>query len=305
MRRTTLIGLAALIVIVGQASGRPPAARAVTRIGEFSSQVSGNRALVGARISVRVPRSSAGGSQPPASGDGPLPPSDQVVLPSLAAGSPLLQNPAPAGPGSLWYQSSPGESCIYIPTASPDCYMIVAKGFARPPDLASIATSLAEQLELSLAPIEASPAANRDGLAGAPSWFWLSDPPGEEQRSISLAGETVTVSADPSPLSWSFGDGAAPSSGPNIFDWAAGAPADAVRHLYETRCLPGDQGHDPYVLPSCEDDGYHVSASTIWTITFTASGPVDQNGQLASRTTSSGLVYPVSEARAFLTGGQG
>jgi hypothetical protein len=93
--------------------------------------------------------------------------------------------------------------------------------------------------------------------------------------------------------------------GPGTVYRAGAAPADAVKHVYETRCLPGDQGHDPYVLASCEADGYHLSASTTWTISFTATGPVEGNGQLASRTTSSGLVYPVSEARAFLTGGQG
>ncbi len=211
---------------------------------------------MGARIAVRAPRPTPGGSQPPAAGGGSAAPSDPVVLPSLAADSALLQNPAPAGPGTLWYQGSPGESCIYIPNASPDCYAIVASGQARPPDLSSVAAALAAQLELGLAPIEASPPATHDGLAGAPSWFWLDNVPSEEQRSLTLDGETVIVTADPSQVNWSFGDRGGPSEGPNILDRAAGVPAYRAVQPPPTRraALPGDQGHDPYVLASCEGE---------------------------------------------------
>ncbi len=161
------------------------------------------------------------------------------------------------------------------------------------------------RLQLSLAAIEASPAASRDGLAGAASWFWLGEAPGEQQRSLFLDGETVTVTADPSQISWSFGDGTTLEGGAGIPYRAGGAPAAAVTHVYQSRCLPGDQGRDPYVLASCGSDGYQVSASASWTISFTATGPLTESGQLPTRSSESGLAYPVSEARAFLTGGSG
>ena len=114
----------------------------------------------------------------------------------------------------------------------------------------------------------------------------------------------MVVSAEASQIDWSFGDGATLDAGPGVAYEDGAAPAGAVTHVYQTRCLPGDQGHDPYVLASCGADGYVVSASTTWAISFNASGPVSESGQLPSQTSESQLVYPVSEVRAFLTGAQ-
>lgn len=80
-------------------------------------------------------------------------------------------------------------------------------------------------------------------------------------------------------------------------------PAGSIRHLYETRCLPGVVGRNPYVLPSCGARGYALAALVHWTISFEATGAVTASGSLPSRITSTGLAYPVSEARAFLVGG--
>ena len=33
-------------------------------------------------------------------------------------------------------------------------------------------------------------------------------------------------------------------------------PEGAIVHIYETRCLPGDEGRNPYVLGSCGSNGY-------------------------------------------------
>jgi hypothetical protein len=80
---------------------------------------------------------------------------------------------------------------------------------------------------------------------------------------------------------------------------------DAIEHVYQTRCLPGDQGHDPYVLASCGEDGYTVEALVDWHITYSAAGPVGGTGTLPVRTTDTSAPYPVSESRAFLVGGGG
>jgi hypothetical protein len=189
-----------------------------------------------------------------------------------------------------------------------DCYTVVRSaaysvaGAVRVvPSLA--ASSVADRLTLALSGIEASPSASEAGLTGVASWFWLANAPVLVQRSITLGTETVAVTADPSQISWDFGDGSGEVDGPGI-PYGSDAPtAQAIRHVYETRCLPGDQGSDPYVLASCASDGYHVTATTTWTISFSSTGPVVASGELPTRTTQSDLVYPVSEVRAFLDGG--
>ena len=297
---TILAGLSVLLGVTAQAQAKHGP---VTGVGGFSSQVSPNSAVAGAHISVRAQTATATGPRRPVVRRRSAPSVSPVVLPSLPADSPRLQDAQPAGPGSMWYQGSPGQTCIYIPYASPDCFVIVSPGRGAAADLSVAAAQLAERLDLGLAGIEASPAASRDGLTGDQSWFWLADAPNEQQRSITLAGETVTVAARPSQISWSFGDGTSLAGGPGTAYRAGVAPAEAITHVYETRCLPGDRGRDPFALGSCESDGYHVLASTTWTISFTAVGPVSESGGLPARTTQSELVYPVSEARAFLTGG--
>jgi hypothetical protein len=304
MRKPALIIVAALTVLVSQAAARTSSHRPrLTQIGEFSSQVSPNSAVAGAQISVRAQTARATGPRRPVVRRHSAPSVSPVVLPSLPADSPRLKDAQPAGPGSMWYQGSPGQTCIYIPDASPDCFVIVSPGRGAAADLSVAAAQLVGRLDLGLAGIEASPAASRDGLAGDQTWFWLADAPNERQVSITLAGETVTVAARPSQISWSFGDGVSVAGGSGTAYRGGAAPAEAITHVYQTRCLPGDRGRDPFALGSCESDGYHVFASTTWTISFTAVGPVSESGGLPARTTQSELVYPVSEARAFLTGG--
>ena len=151
--------------------------------------------------------------------------------------------------------------------------------------------------------IEASPSASRSGLTGDRTWFWLAASPSQSEATVSLGAERVTVTAVPSATDWGFGDGGARAGGPGVAYQPGPPPADAITHVYQTRCLPGDQGRDPNVLPSCGGDGYQVVARVSWTISFAASGPVAGSGGLPARTTESELVYPVSEARAFLVGG--
>jgi hypothetical protein len=195
---------------------------------------------------------------------------------------------------------------VYGPSSSALCYTITNRGGGTPAgpgvNPAAIAAALAARLELAPGRIEASPAAARGGLTGADSWFWLVPAPRREVLSISLRGESVSVSAEPS-VEWRFGDGASLMGGPGR-PYAPGTPpADAVRHLYETRCLPGDAGRNPYVLTSCGAGGYAVEALVHWSISFGASGVVSGSGSLPARTTSTGISYPVSEARGFLVGG--
>ncbi len=304
MNRAALLAFALLVALAEgttSALASSPHAPPVIRIGEFSSQASPTRARAGAHVAMRERRPGRTASTTPvaesnASVDTPPP-----VL-TLSSSSPLLQNPHPMGPGTLWYQGPPGQQCVYAPSTSPLCFAIVGPNGGRL-DPSSVAAAVAQRMDLVLPPIEASPSASRDGLTGDVSWFWLDGAPGEKSLTVRLGAESVTVTADPSATDWSFGDGAVRSGGAGIAYRPGAPPADAITHVYETRCLPGDQGRDPNVLASCGSDGYAVAAQVRWTISFTASGPVATAGALPARTTESSLAYPVSEARAFLVAG--
>jgi hypothetical protein len=283
------------------ANAQPPRQPVTTmRIGEFSSQVAPNQAVAGAHIAmqrVRPAQKEASTRVADASNPASPPP-----VPTLSSSSTLLQNPHPGGPDTFWYQGPPGQQCIYAPSTSPLCFAVVQPNGARL-DPALIAAQVARTMDLLLPPIEASPSASRSGLTGDQTWFWLARSPSRNQATVNLGAETVTITADPSRTEWFFGDGGGRPGGPGVAYQPGPPPADAITHVYDTRCLPGDQGRNPNVLPSCGGDGYQVVARVSWTISFAATGPVVGSGGLPTRTTQSELVYPVSEARAFLVGG--
>ncbi len=284
------------------------------KIGVYSQKESSSHATAGASISARSsrpgrnaqPSSDAHASSirlisaPRAGGN------DVAVYPTLSSNSSLLHNPQPFGPKTFWYSDGSGHTCVYIANSSALCYTVTTAGGGAPGgpvvNPAAIAAAIAARLELVPGRIQTSPSVGRGGLTGADSWFWLAPAPTREVLSLSLRGERVSVSAVPS-VEWRFGDGAALFGGPGR-PYVAGRPlADSIRHLYETRCLPGDTDRNPYVLSSCGARGYALEALVHWTISFEASGPVVASGSLPSRITSTGVAYPVSEARAFLVGG--
>jgi hypothetical protein len=222
--------------------------------------------------------------------------------------SPLLQKRHPAGRGSLWYTTLNGLRCIYTPTGPGPCFAVAAGGgpVAQPPvDPAVLAAAAAKRLALGPGRIQVSPSAQAHGLTGAPSWFWLDPSPGVRSLSVSVGSERVTVTARVNAVRWVFGDGSSRTGGPGVAYRSGDAPDGEVRHDYETRCLPGDQGHDPYVLATCGTRGYTVTAELEWEISYDASGPVSESGSLPSRTTVTSVSYPVSEARGFWTDGGG
>jgi len=317
MRRAAVIGLLACLVLAPAAeagNGRNGIA-----VRPYSQQYSHSSAGAGARIDVHRRRDGrpARASRPIAhvavdvsstavhvkvvggATDRPLP---GPPFPSLPASSPILKQTQPAGPGSFWYSDGAGHICMYAPSSVLPCFTITGTATTpvAPLSPAAIAAHVADRLSLSPGEIKTSPTSA--GLTGTASWFWLDPAPTTEQLSISLAGEDVLVTATPQ-ISWRFGDGASLDGGPGVPYQQGQVPAGAVTHLYQTRCLPGDQGHDPYVLPSCGSDGYSVAAVVVWTISYRAAGPIAAAGALPTRTTTSSVAYPVSEARAFLVGG--
>jgi len=296
-----LTGLAGLILAESADAGS-------IRIGVYSQKASPSKARIGA--SIRVSQRGPGRPSHPARPQAPTSASRTAVpaIPTLESTSPLLQRTHPVGRGSFWYTTLGGHRCIYVADSPGPCY-IVTPGDGRPAQQevnpAVVAAAAAERLALGPGQIKASPTARAHGLTGAPSWFWLDPSPAMRSVSVSVGRERVTVTASARDVRWAFGDGSSLIGGPGVPYRSGAAPTGAVRHNYETRCLPGDQGHDPYVLSTCGARGYTVTAELVWDISYEASGPVSASGSVPSRTTTASLAYPVSEARGFLTAGGG
>jgi hypothetical protein len=313
MTRTLFILIVVGLVIV------PVASADRIHVSWLSQQYSQSSARVGARIDVRGnrPGRSAARSRP-ATADaidvtrrpssktvgGATDATPRPVYPPLPASSPLLQKTQPSGPGSFWYWDSLGHICQYTPASSPSCFTVTGGGnsAAAAPPLTpeSIAAHVADRMTLSPGQVRTSPTSA--GLTGAASWFWLDPAPLTQQLSVSLAGESVTVTATPE-IMWQFGDGSPVDGGAGVAYQPGPVPPAAITHVYDTRCLPGDQGRDPYVLSSCGSNGYQLVATVRWQISYRADGPIAATGALPSRTTTTSDAYPVSEARAFLVDG--
>jgi hypothetical protein len=281
-------------------------------VGAYSQEEQPHRAQIGAHIDVSAAR---------AGQDAVAPRTQRVVVtvrtrggaasnlpppyPPLSTSAPIFKDQHPGGPGSFWYTDTAGHACQYVPNSVAPCFTLVgpgSNGGAGGLSPSAVAQSLSRQVELAPGSIKTSP--TNTGLTGAQSWFWLDPAPRRQSLSISLAGETVNVIADPT-VEWHFGDGASLDAGPGVPYQADAAAADAITHVYGTRCLPGDQGHDPYVLASCGQGGYSLAALVVWRITYSAAGPIAASGALPTRTTETSTAYPVSESRAFLVSGSG
>lgn len=305
---TRAIGLALIALVLAAAA----ASAEVVSIGAYSQRESTSRARIGGSVHVGYSRpaqpGSSGTSTPSTSSYSSYePPGDAPLVTTLSSDSPILRDPTPEGDGSFWIDGGNGLRCTYAPTSDGICYNVAAPGEAgggAPPiDPRVLAEIAARRLPLLAGQIEVSPSREAAGLTGAPSWFWLEPAPGTEPVTIAQGGERVTVTAVPARIVWDFGDGMESDAGPGRpYGRGDAAREGAVRHSYRTRCLPGDQGRDPYVLPSCTSDGYEVEASVEWTVSFVAVGPIATEGTLPPRTTSTTIAYPVDEVRGFLKG---
>jgi hypothetical protein len=270
------------------------------QIGPVSQQVGPSRASVGASVG--------------ASSQSPGAPGARNVS-SESLGEPTSSGSGGEGEGEG--ESAPsranGETCQTLPASAIPCYGVVAlppeapakAGATAPVNPAVLAAAAASRLSLLAGRIEASPSSQRTGLTGAASWFWLSPAPTPQALSVAARAEHVTVTAAIGTVRWNFGDGKTVAGGPGIAYRPGSSPPAAIRHVYETRCLPGDRGHDPNVSSSCGPSGYEVHATIEWRISFQASGPIATAGPLPTRSTETTLSYPVTEARAFLTKASG
>lgn len=251
-----------------------------------------------------TPPSSGGSGTPTYDGSGPVTGGETVTFDPNFRGA--MQRPPgfQTGTACLYFPESPGACPV---TPAPPERLRGRRGRARPApppiDPYEVAESIARSMPLLPGEIRADPAGR--GWTGVATWWWLEPAPRTIAAVATLGAERVVVTAVPSPA-WNFGDGGAPGYGPGRpYRRGDRSSGGAVTHRFETRCLPGDRGRNPYVLDSCSDAGYTVAADVTWTISFVATGPVPGSGSLPSRTTSTAVAYPVNEVRAFLRSDRG
>lgn len=293
---TAVLAIAIVFMALLSIAGPPAYAGGSPGIYAYSQQTNSGTASAGA--SVQVSSQHAG-----------TPENAEAVAPS-GSSPPFTESASASTEAST---TPPSEApCIVAQEGSvTPCYGVVpgpapapppAAGPRQPPvNPAALAAIAAARLTLGAGTIRVSPSRQASGLTGAATWFWLSPSPSPQSVSVSLRGEHVTVTATMSTVHWSFGDGGSLVGGAGVPYRPGSIATGAIRHVYQTRCLPGDRGHDPNVLSSCGTNGYMVAASVVWAISFQATGPVSAGGALPARATSTSIAYPVSESRAFLT----
>lgn len=123
-----------------------------------------------------------------------------------------------------------------------------------------------EPLELGLAPRPLEEATESIGLVGAPVWMWVTNAGpttwGPIEKSVTVGGITVNVTAKAESVTWDMGDGATVT---------CETPGDACRTSLGVRPSPSC-GHT-YLQTSADQPGtaYAVTATANWTATWTAS----------------------------------
>lgn len=300
MTIASVLGTATLALLV---AATPACASSSVHVNAYSQEAGNEVAHAGGSITVTGATQGNHGSPGGGGGGG----SSEVSGVESAPAPASQGHVEPLGQGSYRYTGAGGEECLYLTEGINTCAgeEEAHPAAPAPPRPAvnpqAIAVSVSSRLDLEVGKLAASPSAQTAGLTGAASWFWLQPAPAAQMLTIALGAEQVTVNGNVKEVLWVFGDGGQLTGGVGIPYQRGANSVEAVHHVYRTRCLPGDQGHDPNVLPSCGPDGYTVTASVVWAISYQARGPVTTSGTLPARTTTTSMAYPVSEARAFLT----
>jgi hypothetical protein len=244
---------------------------------------------------------SAGNSGSAGGGGGPTqaPPTAPVPPPCTYAADPSYQPPAGSAahaPGSgAWYEATcyqymnaaktgwvPNLSEVWLATPPPPKTVLPS-----PETLAALAQS---QLALAKPTLESNPAPGLPQLVGVPMWAWV--PTGQFAPITATAmvpGESVTATATPDSVTWSWGDGTSTTcSGPGT-PYSSGdgptATSPTCGHTYTRDSGIGD---------------FTVSATIIWTVNWAGAG---QTGAFNDLTTTATEAVHVEQSRALVTGG--
>ncbi|MFE5484106.1 ATP/GTP-binding protein [Streptomyces sp. NPDC056527] len=231
-------------------------------------------------VGIEVPgKGGHGGSGGASGGTGTTPAKNPTEPPPCTY---ALANPQPPAGSAFWEGHDPSEGgAIYERTCGP-LTSFVYGGPGGPPaaavDPAVLAQQALDKMRLRAPKIGITPKAGGKGVVGMPVYMWTEKGPetyGPNVASASAGGITVRATAKVSRIVWSMGDGK------TVTCTTAGTPYKAE---YGKKPSP-DCGHR-YTTPSSitASGKYHVTATSTWTIDWTAtSGPT---GQLTEARTS-------------------
>lgn len=151
-------------------------------------------------------------------------------------------------------------------------------------DVAALARQVYDQVPLAFPQAHTAPPPDAQ-LAGFPVWLWLDDGVWRSfDASASLAGITVTVTAQPKHARWNLGDGTTKTCGQGTA-WTSGSTAahSDCDHLYN------NVGR------------YNAGVTMVWSVSWSAS--TGQSGTLPDASRSTSLAMDVSERQAVITYG--
>lgn len=169
-----------------------------------------------------------------------------------------------------------------------------ADGKPALPDPIVLAAQAESKLTLAKPVVDSSPAAGYSQVVQLPTWTWMPKAQwAPDSATASVPGESVTATATPALLGFSWGDGTASTcQGPGTV-YVAGAsnpssPSPTCGHTYNVTSAgqPGQQ--------------FPVTATLSWQITWAGGG---QTGTFPDLTTTTTVHWTVEQVESVLVGG--
>ncbi|MBR7827827.1 hypothetical protein KDK95_16020 [Actinospica sp. MGRD01-02] len=211
---------------------------------------------------------------------------------------PSYQPPAGVTPGKkpgAWYLMTCPDAINSNNIASTTTQVVWVPNGTLPtapalPAPAVLAAEAQRKLKLPDPMIESNPAPGHPQLVSVPMWSWVPTSQFTAQSATaSVPGESVTATAKPVSVTWSWGDETSTTcSGPGTpysNSDAANTASPTCGHTYTKDSGRGD---------------FTVSATITWNVTWAGSG---QSGAFNGMTTTATEAVHVEQSRALVTGG--
>jgi hypothetical protein len=166
----------------------------------------------------------------------------------------------------------------------------VANGVPALPDPEVLAAQAEAKLTLPSPAIEASPAVGLAQVVQLPTWVWLPQAQWTAlSATASVPGESVTVTATPMSVAWSWGDGTTslcqgPGTPFTVGVSNASAPSPTCGHTYQTTSA------------QASGQQFTVTATVSWAITWSGAGA---SGTFPDLSTSGTVRWTVSQIQSI------
>ena len=159
-----------------------------------------------------------------------------------------------------------------------------------------MAQQAVSELTLPNPQIDTSPSPGADQLVGLPTWLWLGKAGWQATTATAaVPGESVTATATPASVTWSFGDGTTlVCQGPGT-PYTASDSSDAASPTCGHTYASSSAGQP--------DDAFTVTATVSWSVTWAGGGQAGTVPGLHNTATTALRVADVQSLNtAFVTG---